>query len=182
MKKEKFNSKFWEVCGDDELRPNLRCVYFSNGRLYATDGSIVLLQKTDLHNFSPEDIENLEGRMVHKEVFKSISALKIEYPEKIKFLADAIEVTGDSGKIYYSYFATEPYNIEDIIENYKLKETSPITRICLNSDYIKKLSSAMISTYMIFYFKGESNLIKVLCEDYSEYEQCAYFMPRKVEK
>jgi hypothetical protein len=180
MKKTKFNSKFWEICGDDELKPNLQCVYFTKGKLYCTDGNVLLMQGVVLHNLSDADIENLEGRMVHKEVFKSIHALDIAYPELVQFLPDTIEVRSVSGNIYYSYFETNPYKVEDLIENYNDIDSVPVERISFNTNKIKKLSGAMVSTSLIFNFKGQDKMIKITTDGYTEDEQVAYFMPERI--
>jgi len=180
MKREKFNSKFWEICGSDELKPNQTCVYFTKGKLYTTDGNMVLIQALILHNFTDDDIENLEGRMVHKEVFKSIKALDIAYPELVQFLPDTIEVRASSGKIYYSYYETNPYEIESVIKGFQEMEPKEIDKIGINTDMIKKLSNAMVSTAIILNFKGKDKVIKITSDGYTEDEQVAYVMPMRI--
>jgi hypothetical protein len=177
MKKPKFNSKFWEICGDDELKPNMQCVYFTGGKLYATDGNVLLMQDKGLHNFSDDDIENLEGRMIHKDVLKSIHLLDIPYPELIQFLPDIIEVRAPSGTIHYSYFETNPLDFQSVIDNYNDIDAVPIEKISFNTNRIKKLSSAMVSTALIFNFKGQNKMIKITTDGYDDNEQIAYIMP-----
>lgn len=78
MKKTKLNpgkSNFLDkpielLCSNDDLRPAMQCVYFHDGNLIATDAYALIKQSLCLHGFDTEDIEKLEGKMLHKSSLK----------------------------------------------------------------------------------------------------------------
>lgn len=61
------------ACANDDLRPNMFLIEIKNGIASATNGSIVI--KTELSQTSlltPEEIEILNDKYIHKEVWKEI--------------------------------------------------------------------------------------------------------------
>ena len=65
-----FATKINALCGNDKLRPIFNCVHFKNGFAYATNGQAIIRQSLELSNVLLP--ENLEGKAIHKNIFKDI--------------------------------------------------------------------------------------------------------------
>lgn len=73
MKKQKnFKRKVSKICGNDEVRTILQYIYFEDGNLICTNAHILLIQSLKEHNFTDEEIEILNGKFLHKNVFDAI--------------------------------------------------------------------------------------------------------------
>jgi len=99
-KKEKktFNTRVYECCGDDKLRPVMQCVHFSNGFAYATDGFMSVKQTLTLQSIlSPEF---LDGHSLHRDSYKSIMGFEIAEANP-----DGVECWNENGQTaFYEYF------------------------------------------------------------------------------
>lgn len=59
------------ACGNDDLRPHLKCVYFKNGYAYASDCHILIRESLkDIHLFDEEQIRMLDDKLISSDSFK----------------------------------------------------------------------------------------------------------------
>lgn len=70
--KRNFKSKPHLLCASDELRPAMSYIYFDKEYLYCTNASVLIKQKIELHKFEPHEIAFLDGKLLHKNVFKEL--------------------------------------------------------------------------------------------------------------
>lgn len=62
-----------KACANDALRPVMNHIFFHNGYAYATDAHIAIKAKLeDISNFSPEQLEMLEGYLLHRKHYEMI--------------------------------------------------------------------------------------------------------------
>ena len=73
-----------KVCANDGLRPVMNYVFFHNGYAYATDAHVAVKAKLeDICNFPPEQIEMLEGYLLHRKHFELILKANFVQVEKV---------------------------------------------------------------------------------------------------
>lgn len=72
MKTKNFKTKISLVCGSDDLRPAFMHLYFKDGYVYATNAHIALKQGLIDHDFTSDEIEILNGKLLHKAAFNEI--------------------------------------------------------------------------------------------------------------
>lgn len=58
------------ICGNDELRPAMQCVYFKNGFVYATNAYVAIKQHLSLHDIDDDAAKLLDGKLLHKDHLK----------------------------------------------------------------------------------------------------------------
>ena len=67
------NIKIHTICSSDDIRENIQCIYFHEGNAFATDGHIMITaDMKEISNLKDEDIEKLNGKMIHSTHFKEI--------------------------------------------------------------------------------------------------------------
>lgn len=71
-----FLSPLHFACADDELRPNMECVYFQNGHAYATNAHVAIKQSLE-HYCTVVNKDLLEGRCFYRDSFKDIFSFDI---------------------------------------------------------------------------------------------------------
>lgn len=137
------------ACGSDELRPVMENIYFKDGFLYATDAHIGVRHKLDLHGFDPEEIELMDGKMIHKNVFKEVYKHHFVKAEK-----DGLFCT--TGNIQVKYFWTRTENkfpnLESVLQECLKKTDEKVANIGLNLHLMSKLKN--VFTYSNPYGKS----------------------------
>lgn len=63
------------VCSKDDLRPAMKCVYFKDGFLYATDAHVAIKQSLKLHGLEQEEIDALDGKLISSEGIKALKKM-----------------------------------------------------------------------------------------------------------
>lgn len=171
-----FVSKLHLVCGKDELRPVMSHVYFKDGYAYATDAHIIIKQKLDISFNDQDTIDNLDGKFIHRDVFKELYGYEIIKAEK-----DHIMAHKGSIKCKFYYAKEDGYifpNIEAVLPQ---GEGVDINEIAINYKLLNTLSSAMsqVSDGINMRFYGKTKAIKVLSNsgEYSESDQLGILMP-----
>ena len=101
------------VCIEDEMRPNMALIQIKNGVAYATNANILV--KIDLaltSTLSEQDLEILNGKYIHKEVWKEIWKCDILELEK-----DRIICHKDNIKKIFEYHTSqgEFFNLDSIV-------------------------------------------------------------------
>lgn len=116
--KRNFRIKMNLACTDDELRPLLQHVYFENGFMIATEGSI-LVKAAVLHfsDFDQSEVDILNGKFLHRNTFKKIMSCEMVTisDEGIQDIAtkDLYAFSEVEGK-YPNYEAVIPHISENI--------------------------------------------------------------------
>jgi hypothetical protein len=97
-KKQTFNTKLYECCADDKLRPIMQCVYFENGWAYAADGYVAIKQTLSFQ--SVINIEELDGKLLHKDSYKAVMGF-----EFAQATPDGLECWSSNGqRAFFEYF------------------------------------------------------------------------------
>ena len=95
-----------KACANDDLRPVMNHVFFKNGYAYATDAHIAVKAKLeDICNFPPDQIEMLEGHLLHRKHYEMIMKADFAQVEKVTDNETGIEtvqfrVFGDNKTSY----------------------------------------------------------------------------------
>lgn len=63
------------ICTKSDLRPAMKCVYFKDGFLYATDAHIAIKQSLKLHGLEQEEINALDGKLISSEGIKALKKM-----------------------------------------------------------------------------------------------------------
>ena len=96
--KNTFITKLWECCSNDQLRPLMQCVHFSDGLAYASDGMVIIRQTLEYHSIL--EPEFLEGKSIHKNNYKAIMAF-----ENAVCNAEGIECYNTNGQTaFFAYY------------------------------------------------------------------------------
>lgn len=70
------------ACGNDDIRPHFKCVYFKNGYAYAIDCHILVRESLNhVHDMNDDQIKMLDDKMISKDSFKylkNISSFEIK--------------------------------------------------------------------------------------------------------
>lgn len=137
-KKNTFNTKLYEVCGDDDLRPVLQCVQFRNGFAYATNGHISIKQTLDLQSVLNKDM--LEGKLLHRDSYRAIMAFEIAECNE-----DGIYCKNTNGQIaFFAYFESLGEPIPDISKAMHTgKGPANLSFIGIDPEMLTKLTKAI---------------------------------------
>lgn len=139
IQKQTFNTKLYECCSDDKMRPLFQCVHFENGYAYAADGMIAIKQTLAFQSIvNPEE---LDGKSIHRDSYKQIMAFEIAEAN-----ADGIECWNENGqKVFFEYYKLKDGekvpDFEKVI-NGKSGLTS-ISFIGLSAKNLMRLSNAL---------------------------------------
>ncbi len=94
-------SKFWGACGKDDLRPSFSFVKIMDGKLWATDAHLLLVQDANLH-WGENVVKNLEGKYLHMETLAKMNLEKnLHYIHGEGFLAPCSSLGEKGGRMYY---------------------------------------------------------------------------------
>lgn len=176
-----FLSKLNLACSTDALRPIMQTIYFKHGYAYATNGHLVIRQRIALHSIDPAEYDNLEGKYIHKDIFRDI----IKHPTA-KFLQEYIEVTTDAGeKIIFNYFKPaedERFpDVDSVISNHSL---NAISEISFNPEYLKIINECLVkdgsSGSLKYMFDAANKGILVTTNDVNGRQQVALLMPAMI--
>lgn len=109
-KKQTFNTKVFECCADDKLRPIMQCVFFENGYAYASDGTVAIKQTLSFQTVI--DIPELDGKLLHKDSYSAV--MGFEFATATPDGIDCLNANGQ--KAFFEYFAPPE---TDKIPNYE---------------------------------------------------------------
>ena len=142
-KKNTFNTRLNEVCGDDDLRPVLQCVQFVNGFAYATNGNITIKQTLEYQSVLNKEM--LEGKLLHRDSFKAIMGFEIAECTDM-----GIECKNANGQTaffdYYNPPVDQPIpDLERIMK--QVRSLTTLSFIGINPEMLNKLTKAMYNPY-----------------------------------
>ena len=175
-KKEKrytFNTKLYEVCADDELRPLMQCVHFVNGFAYASNGYISIKQTLELQSCINKEL--LDDKSMHRNSYRAIMAFEIA-----ECTADGIYCKNTTGETaFFDYFDRKG----DPIPNFEKamaahRGLTSLTFIGIDPELLNKLVKAIYnpSNQLRMQFTGiDSNII---IDAVGVDDQVAHLMPK----
>lgn len=126
------------ACSNDELRPVLQHIIFEDGYVVCTDAHILVKQKLSLHNFNPDEIEQMNGKAIHKDTFKEIFKYDMVIVQDGQFVCTKknvvakfeLKVLEDK---YPNYNAVFPENAKEVDEiGFDIKIMTKISKISLS--------------------------------------------------
>jgi hypothetical protein len=156
-----FKTPIWKVVGTDNLRPVLQYAYIDNGFVVCTNAHVLIKQSLrDFHEINSDEIENLNGKFLHRNLLIQISKYDV-----IEFKKDGIRChkNGTTCIFEYSPFDDKYVNYEAVTQKFKSDKK---TDILFDFRLLKTLSEAMgISRGVKLNFNKEKGYIKVEHED-----------------
>lgn len=151
-KTEKFLKPLHLACADDDMRPNFKLIEIKHGIAQATNGHMVVkleLNKTSM--LEQDQIDMLDGRYIHMEVWKEIHKC-----EMIELTDDAISCWKNGIKKTFEYGEPqgEFFNIETVIRDIKELGEIETRMIAYTPSLIAILAKIFDENSMIFSFSG----------------------------
>lgn len=168
-----FRSKLNLACADDKYRVALNYVVFKGGKAICTNGTMLVIQCLEVHGFEEHEIEEMEGGMIHCDVFKEIIRYKSVEVKDGHFECVKGEVT--------TKFAIEE---EKEFPDYKnslpsLHETGPLESVGVNLSLMKKAHDITMSynKHVEARFHHETKAIIMRGTDLSWEQETILIMP-----
>ena len=168
------NFKIWLAVANDELRHTMGFIHFANGYAYASDSHILAkIPIEELIDFTldpersiDEYIAILNGCSFQGAIWKKIAGCKDMmklYPPHAEGDSPYIRVFATDGQdIIYPFAKKDYYKAMDFESVLKRQGgETPISRICLSSGRLHKLSQALGTDCIKMEFNGESRVIFV---------------------
>jgi len=172
-KKQTFNTRLYECCADDELRPILQCVQFREGFAYATNGAVSIKQTLAFQSII--NPEMLDGKLLHRDSYKAIMAFEIAECQE-----NGIECKNTNGQsAYFDYFDPKDQPIPNIPRAMEVKRgLTSLTFIGIDPDSLILLNKAIYNpaNNLRFQFTGIDSYILVDAVGVDDQE--AVMMPR----
>ena len=143
-KSNNFISPLHLACDQDKdtLRPVFSHVHFSNNNAYATNGNMIIRQP--LNYSSVINYENLNGKMIHKDVFKDILKYDI-----VKATPEGLECSNDKLSVFIKYSTLEASyqvpNFEEYLNNENAYES--VEKIGINPRWIDIANKILVDEY-----------------------------------
>lgn len=165
MSKTKGKNFYKEVqmhlaCATDDIRTQMKCVYFKSGFAYATDGVILVRNRLDeMSSFEQADIEALDGKFLPAQFYKDI----LKYDDCL-ISDEGIEChTGDDKAFFYfmDFKDNVKYpNADKVLEDALNKMTVPLPTISFDIKNMERMRKALSGIEKcVAIFKGDNNPI-----------------------
>ena len=170
------NFKIHKVCATDDLRPAMYYVFFKHGNAYATDAyKAVSAPLSIISNFTDEEKELLEGKVIHGSQFAKLLTMRnieIElFGENLCFNC----YTKEGENVIIPILDEEKIgkfpNVEGAInkaEKEAKDEKLPVNMVGLNARSLSDLASAINANIIDFYFTQANHAIVVRNAEYPE--------------
>lgn len=136
-----FVSALHEACGKDDLRPTMSHVFFTNGKVYATDAHILVRQDLkETLGFTDEHIALLDGKYLEAPHVKELTKCVM-----FETTAEYVEGTQKNGGKFRAPLKTESEvgkypNWEAVIP----QETTPTEHVGINHKIFTRLCNALV--------------------------------------
>ena len=142
MEKKNFKSQIHLACSNDELRPVLNYIFFEDGYAVATDAHILIKQKLELHDFSDEEIEQMNGKALHGSKFKDI--LKYHHVQIKEGKIHCLNKKGVSFEFDFDDVSDMKFvNYQAVIPT--SKDVTEISEIAVSSILISKVQKLVVN-------------------------------------
>ena len=181
------NFKIHKVCATDDLRPAMSYVFFKDGNAYATDAhNAVSAPLSTISNFTDEEKELLEGKVIHGSQFAKLLTMR---NVEIELLGENLCFhcyTKEGETVIIPILDEEKIgkfpNVEGVInkaEKEAKDEKLPVNMVVLNARSLSSLASAINANIIHFYFTQANHAIVVRNAEYPEIR--AIMMPCLIE-
>lgn len=174
--KMNFISDLHLACSNDDMRPTLACIHFYGGYAYASNAHMLVKQPLSLSSI--ENVEALEGKAIHKDIFKAIR--RTNY---VKATEEGVECTDKNGaKIFFEYAKdVTPLNYDAVIPTDKTHEE--VLNIGVNPVLFGLLPKVMAGGGQVkLTFNGQSSAILVHPKVEGYGDELAIIMPMSLYK
>lgn len=154
-KSEEFLPPLHLVCHNDEFRPNMKLIEVKNGIAQATNAHmIVKVNLIEASKLTADQVDMLNGRYVHMEVWKEIHKC-----EMIELSEDYIVCWKNGIKKIFEYGEPngEFFSIDTIIRNCKEAGEEPQRLVGMNAKYIEILHKIFGSGTIYFSFSAANH-------------------------
>lgn len=142
------------ACLDDEMRPNFRLIEIKNGIATATNGTIIVKIDLSLNgNLTPDQVNVLNGKYIHMEVWKEIQKCDVLEVDDEHIIANKNGIN----KIFeYSNPNGAFFKIENVILDVKEAGEEPKRIMAYNPKFIGIVEKIFKHEQMCFSFsKGD---------------------------
>jgi hypothetical protein len=165
------------ACSDDDLRPDLQIIQIKNGIASATNGTVLV--KIDLEKtceLTPEDIQTLEGKNIHKEAWKEMHKCDL-----LQFDEEGIEVrtNGIKKRLFYQPTQTKIWDDDAIIESIRAAGVAQLSFVSYDPRLIQILSKIFQHDSLCFSFSPDNK--GTICFPYQHSGMMAVLMPKVAE-
>ncbi len=160
--KKNFRKPLDLVCSKDLLRPVMNHIYFDDGKSVCTDAHILLIRDLKLDGFTDEEIQVMNGKLLHKEVFKEI----FRYND-VHIIDGKFHCTKGNVKAVFEFSScTDKYpNYQAVIN----KTFDTVGKIKLNLNYLSILKKVAENPSLLFNFSGENKaVLATSVDDFNE--------------
>lgn len=166
---------------NDDFRPEMEHIYFQDGFAYASDAHVLVRNDLSICSSIPaEQIEILNGKMLHRDAYKEILKYDI-----IDISEEGIQCKKGNNTAFF-YFNTSSDlkypKVKELIYEVTRASTVPVPQVAINPKLLGILSKALYHEHeIVFTFKGESK--GIVCEDNVTVTNCVgIIMPAMVQR
>ena len=148
------------ACANDDIRPQMKCVYFKSGFAYATDGIVLVRNRIEeMSTFEQADIDALDGKFLQAQFYKDI----LKYDDCL-ISEDGIECHKGDVKAFFYFTAfgddVKYYNADKVLEDILNKMTVPLPSIAFDIRNMERMRKALSGIERcVAMFKGTNNPI-----------------------
>ena len=169
--KQTFNTKLFECCSEDVLRPDFQCIYFIDGFAYATNSHVMVKQSIGLQSVINPEV--LEGKLLHKDSFKACMGF-----ETVECTPDGMACSNLNGQVaFFEYYNTDKPT-PDFNKMIPTKDKfCEIGAIGLNPDMLVKVTKALYCPNKTFRMRYTGNATAIVIDVIGEDDQIAIIMP-----
>lgn len=164
-----------KICSIDEIRPVMNYIYFDGPYAVASDGHILIKAKVnEISNFDEQEIEMLNGHLLHAKNFQLLMRYPIVSIEKDGFL-----VRGDGFKIKINFYSGDSLkypSYQKILDDW---ESGNQKKTVLNPYYLSDICASVNATSVRMRFgKRDTDAIKLEFTNVGLFETEGMIMPR----
>lgn len=169
-------SKMYIACDNDDLMSWIEYVFFKDGYMYATNAHVIVRNKiSECSNLSEDDIYRLNGKCLHRNVYKNI--LTYDF---IKVEDDGIRCQKGFESCFFQFGNVEKYpNIESTVREVLSKKPISTNEVYINPRSLNIASKCIPHIDgMKFMFVGDGHVENIIIRDLDEMADCvAIVMP-----
>ena len=169
--KKNFKKKLHLICGTDDLRQALQYVAFEDGYQVCTDAHILVKRSLELDDFLPTEIKQMNGKFLHKDVYKEI--LRYDF---VSIVDEKIHCVKGEIKAVFEFSTLESKfpNWKAAIPNDSIIECDEIG---MSAKILKLVHSVSSNDQTRFKFYGKNKAILVRGSETTWDEETILIMP-----
>lgn len=154
--------KMYMACSNNELRPQMQFIYFTNGFAYASDGHILVKNKlSEINNYIPnEQLAILEGKLIHKSSFQKI----LSY-DKIEITETGVVCKTEYSSVEFKFGDADlKYPNAELIFDGAKKNRGSQSKVSVNPTLLYRLSQALYSDGKLVMKFSENGMQAILIQ------------------